>query len=165
MSAGRRSKRRSRRASLQDTYAPNSLCFGCGPRNAHGLRLKSRLEGKGVVSDWTPRGHHSAFAGFVNGGIISVLMDCSGNWAAACSLMKERGLSGPPGTVTARYTVAFLRPTPLRGPLRITAWAERIDGSRVSVRGALEADGETTATMRGLFVAVRRGHPAFRRWA
>lgn len=92
-------------------------------------------------------------------------MDCNGNWAAACALMKERRLDEPPGTVTARYTVTFLKPTRLGAPLRISAWAEKIEGSRVSVKGSLEADGETTATMEGLFVAVREGHPAFHRWS
>ena len=31
--------------SLQDRYAPETTCFGCGPGNAKGLRIKSRVEG------------------------------------------------------------------------------------------------------------------------
>jgi acyl-coenzyme A thioesterase PaaI-like protein len=151
--------------SLQDTFAPNGVCFGCGPKNGKGLQLKSRPEGGEVVADWTPQPHHAAFPNFASGGIISVLMDCNGNWAAAYSLMKERGLPRPPGTVTAKYTVTFLKPTPLDRPWHLSAWAEKIDGKRVSVKGVLRADGDTTATMEGLFIAVERGHPAFRRWA
>jgi acyl-coenzyme A thioesterase PaaI-like protein len=157
--------RRSTGRSLQDDYAPNSVCFGCGPKNEGGLQLKSRVEGRRVVADWTPQPGHVAFAGFASGGIISVLLDCNGNWAAASALMKERGLTRPPGTVTANYTVTFLKPTPLGKPWRLSAWAESIDGNRVSVKGQLGAGGETTATMGGLFVAVGRGHPAYHRWA
>lgn len=153
------------RGSLQDTFAPNSVCFGCGPRNRKGLHLKSRPGAAGVVADWSPQPHHRAFANFASGGIISVLMDCNGNWAAAYSLMRKRRLSSPPGTVTARYTVTFLKPTPLDRPWRLTAWAVKTVGNKVSVRGRLVAGDETTAAMSGLFVAVKRGHPAYHRWA
>jgi len=151
--------------SLQDTFAPNGVCFGCGPKNRKGLHLKSRPEGDGVVADWTPQPHHTAFANFASGGIISVLLDCSGNWAAAYSLMKRRGLPRPPGTVTANYTVTFLRPTPLDRSWRLSAWAEKVEGNNVQVKGTLSVGDETTATMSGLFVAVGREHPAYHRWA
>ncbi len=149
---------------LQDSFAPNSICFGCGPKNEKGLQVKSRPEGNELVADWTPKPYHVAFSDFASGGIISVLMDCHGNWTAAYALMKSRKLSRPPGTVTAEYTVRFLRPTPLDAPWRIRAWAEKIEGDRVNVEGQLEVKGEKTATMKGLFVAVREDHPAFHRW-
>lgn len=149
---------------LQDTYAPNSVCFGCGPKNGHGLRLKSVPFGDSVVADWAPKKEHVAFANFGSGGIISVLMDCHGNWAATYALMKARGLSAPPGTVTAEYTVRFLKPSSIDKKWRLTAWATKIDGDRVNASGELKVDGAVTATMNGLFVAVKEGHPAFDRW-
>ncbi len=150
--------------SLQDRYSPNSVCFGCGPKNQKGLKVKSRPEGDELVADWTPEPYHAAFSDFASGGIISVLMDCHGNWTAAYSLMKSRGLSRPPGTVTAEYTVRFLRPTPLDKPWHLRARADKIEGSKVNVARHLEVDGEETATMKGLFVAVKEDHPAFHRW-
>lgn len=150
--------------SLQDAYAPNGVCFGCGPKNELGLRLKSVPSGEGVVADWTPRREHMAFEGFGSGGIISVLMDCHGNWAAAYALMREKGLPSPPGTVTAEYTVKFLKPTPIDRPWHLTAQAKKVQGERAYVAGELKVDGELTAAMSGLFVAVRKGHPAFDRW-
>ncbi len=149
--------------SLQDIYAPNSVCFGCGPRNPNGLRIKSMPEGKEVVSDWTPGPDHRAFDGFVSGGILSTLLDCHGNWAATYALMTERALQKPPGTVTAELSIKFLRPTPMVG-LRLRAWATRIDGDRVTAAGEIVAGGRPTASMTGLFVAVKEGHPAFHRW-
>ncbi len=150
--------------SLQDTFAPNSICFGCGPKNQKGLHVKSRPEGNELVADWRPQPHHLAFSDFASGGIISVLMDCHGNWTAAYFLMKARGLSRPPGTVTAEYTVRFLKPTPMDKPWRLRAWVDNIDGNKVNVVGELESGGEKTATMHGLFVAVSENHPAFHRW-
>lgn len=111
-----------------------------------------------------PGPKHVAFDRFASGGIISVLMDCNGNWAATYFLMKRRGLRRPLGTVTAEYTVTFLRPTPVDRLWHLSAWVDSIDGNRVYVRGQLEAGGKRTATMKGLFVAVGRDHPAYRRW-
>jgi len=150
--------------SLQDKYAPHGVCFGCGPKNAHGLRLKSLPVGDAVVSDWKPKPHHVAFGRFGSGGIISVLMDCQGNWAAAYALMRSRNLSSPPGTVTAEYTVKFLHPSPIDKKWRVRAWATKVDGDMANVSGELKVDGTITATMTGLFVAVKESHPAFYRW-
>jgi acyl-coenzyme A thioesterase PaaI-like protein len=117
-----------------------------------------------VVADWTPRKEHTAFEGYGSGGIISVLMDCHGNWAAAYALMKARMLPAPPGTVTAEYTVRFLKPSPIDKPWHLAARATKVEGDRAYVSGELEVGGAVTATMTGLFVAVREGHPAFGRW-
>lgn len=150
--------------SLQDTFAPNSVCFGCGPKNPKGLHIRSRPDGDALVADWRPESYHTAFPNFASGGIISVLFDCHGNWTAAYALMRSRKLSRPPDTVTSEYTVKFLKPTSLNSLWHFTASALSINGDRVAVEGHLEAEGETTATMRGVFVAVKEGHPAFHRW-
>src|SRR5512133_3075936 len=55
--------------SLQDRYAPHNRCFGCGPSNPKGLRIKSFVEGEEVVCAWHPEEHHEAFPGMLNGGI------------------------------------------------------------------------------------------------
>jgi len=91
-------------------------------------------------------------------------MDCHGNWAATYALMKSRKLSSPPGTVTSEYTVKFLRPSPIDRKWQLSARATKVEGDRVNVSGELKVDGIVTATMTGLFVAVRESHPAFYRW-
>lgn len=150
--------------SLQERYAPNSRCFGCGPKNAKGLRIKSFPKGHDVIADWKSEPQHLAFAGFVNGGILSTLLDCQGNWTAAYALMKKRGLDALPGTVTAEYNVNFLSPTPVGKVVHLRARAVELENDRATVEGSIEVDGRTTATMRGTFVAVKEDHPAFHRW-
>lgn len=150
--------------SLQERYAPNSRCFGCGPKNAKGLRIRSFPKGHDVIADWKSEPHHLAFAHFVNGGILSTLLDCQGNWTAAYALMKKRGLDAPPGTVTAEYNVKFLRPTPVGKAVHVQARAVALEDDRATVEASIEVDGRTTATMRGTFVAVEEDHPAFHRW-
>jgi acyl-coenzyme A thioesterase PaaI-like protein len=150
--------------SLQDRYAPNNKCFGCGPANPKGLRIKSRVEGDVVVADWTPEPHHEAFPGMLNGGIIGALLDCHSNWTAAWHLMNAQKLDFPPSTVTAEFHVKLKRPTPSKGPVRLRARVVESEGDRAVVEAELEADGKVTSTCRGVFVAVREGHPAFHRW-
>jgi acyl-coenzyme A thioesterase PaaI-like protein len=151
--------------SLQDTYGPNSVCFGCGPANAKGLRIKSFAKSDTeTVCDWTPEPHHHAFEGMLNGGICGALLDCHSNWTAAWHLMRARGLDAMPCTVTAEFAVKLKRPTPMSGPVHLVARVAEVDGDKVTVDAELTAGGKVTATCRGVFVAVKEGHPAFHRW-
>jgi acyl-coenzyme A thioesterase PaaI-like protein len=151
-------------ASLQETYGPRTRCFGCGPANAQGLRIRSFPgEGGEVVCDWTPEEHHMAFPGVVNGGICGAILDCHSNWTAAWHMMKASGAAEPPYTVTADFHVVLKRPTPM-APLRLRARVVEAGADRATVDATIEGGGKVTATCRGTFVAVREGHPAFHRW-
>jgi acyl-coenzyme A thioesterase PaaI-like protein len=147
-------------AALQDLYAPDNRCFGCGARNPSGLRLKSYVAGEVLVAEFVPAAHHEAFGGVLNGGIIGTVLDCHSNWAAAWALMNARGAETPPTMVTAEFHVVLKRPTPLS---KVTLEARAVDvGERkVRVEATLSSEGVVTATCVGTFVAVREGHPAF----
>ena len=150
--------------SLQDRYAPTTRCFGCGPANDKGLRIKSMVEGTEVVCTWQAEPHHCAFEGILNGGIIGALFDCHCNWAAAWHLMTQAGTASPPCTVTAEFHVYLKRPTPTSGPVTMKARIVDATADRATVEATMEAGGKVTATCRGVFVAVTEGHPAFHRW-
>lgn len=153
--------------SLQERYAPRSACFGCGPANEKGLRIRSFASGGGaeeVVCEWRPEPHHEAFPGMLNGGIAGSLLDCHSNWAAAYHLMRRAGLERPPCTVTADFHVKLLRPTPTDAVLRLSARVVESADDRAVVESDITANGKTCATCRGTFVAVRPGHPAYHRW-
>ncbi len=153
---------------LQQIYAPNNRCFGCGPANERGLRISSFPAGTGsdvaVVADWTPAEHHQAFAGVLNGGIIGTLLDCHSNWTALWHLMQRDGLEEAPCTVTADFHVRLKRPTPLEAPVHLEARAVSSDGDWVTVEATLSSGSKVTATCTGNFVAVGPGHPAHGRW-
>ncbi len=150
--------------SLQETYAPNNQCYGCGPANEQGLHIRS-FEGDGeIVCDWTPRPHHLAFPDVVNGGIIGSILDCHSNWTAAVHLKKKNALEELPPTVTADFHVTLKRPTPLEATLHLRAHVVESTVDRAVVEATVEANGKVTATCRGTFVAVEEGHPAFFRW-
>ena len=148
---------------LQDRYWPEGVCFGCGPANARGLRLKSYVQGDSLVASFMPEEHQQAFPGMLNGGIIGALLDCHSNWTAAYTLMLARAVPAPPCTVTADFHVKLRAPTPL-GPVQLLARAVSTAGDRCTVDAELSAGGKVTATCRGTFVAVKPGHPAYHRW-
>lgn len=179
--------------SLQDRYAPHNACFGCGPQNEKGLRLKSHVAADGsLIATFLPEPHHEAFAGVLNGGIIGALLDCHSNWAAAHALMLARGEATPPCTVTAEFHVKLRHPTPTDVPVALVARAVQLSGGsrgpraagaaaatanvtgppvtapplpdRCTVDAELSSGGKVTATCHGLFVAVSEGHPAYHRW-
>ena len=150
---------------VQRTYAPSSICFGCGPANEKGLQIDSFRIENGLSMQFVPSDEHQAFPGMINGGIIGTLLDCHGNWTAAIAIMDERGMDEPPCTVTASYSIKLRRPTPLDKVLDITSQVIEIEGDKVNLEMTLEADGKVCATGKGLFVAVQEGHPAYHRWS
>ena len=153
--------------SLQEQFAPAGRCFGCGPANDDGLRIRSFRSGddpEQLVAEWQPSARHEAFSGVVNGGIIGTLLDCHSNWTAAIHLMLRRSAERPPTTVTLEYAIRLRRPTPSTGPLRLRAWVTDSNEDRATIEAEMVVDATVTATCLGTFVAVRPGHPAYDRW-
>jgi len=150
--------------SLQEHYAPGNRCWGCGPSNPEGLRIRSFAQRDEVVAEWRPEPRYEAFPGVLNGGIIGTLLDCHCNWTAAWHLMRASGQDHPPCTVTAEYAIKLLRPTPTSDTILLSARIAEISDERATVDGTLTAQGKVCATCRGVFVAVKEGHPAFHRW-
>ena len=103
--------------SLQERYYPDLPCFGCGPANAKGLRLRSYADDDGLVTaQFTPWPEHDNGLGFLNGGIIATVLDCH-SAAAVTHEAFSRGWPPLPGAalpyVTANLEVSYLRPAPL----------------------------------------------------
>ena len=119
----------------------------CEPQR---LPLRSYRDGDFTVTEFTPRPEHDNGFGFLNGGIISTVLDCHGAavvmWEAS-----ERGWEAAPGApvpfITAGFDVRFLRPTPLGPPVRLVGTPVSVDESEIVVGCELEVDGKTRATM------------------
>jgi len=151
--------------SLQETYAPGHICFGCGPANEKGLRIRSFPHDDGtVVMTFNPGVEHQAFRDVVCGGILGTLIDCHSGWAAAWHL-GDRGKDGfLPCTITAGFSVQLLRPAPLR-PLEVVATLKTSLIGRAVVTATVTADGVVCTRGEGTFVVVDgSAHPAFGPW-
>jgi acyl-coenzyme A thioesterase PaaI-like protein len=78
--------------------------------------------------------------------------------------MKKNETEQAPCTVTAEFHVKLLRPTPVHGPITLKARVVASTEDRATVEAELFAGGKVCDTCRGVFVAVKEGHPAYHRW-
>ncbi|MBN1961209.1 MAG: PaaI family thioesterase [Deltaproteobacteria bacterium] len=152
------------RKCLQEIYAPENACFGCGPANKQGLQLRSFEDGDMFVAKWQPQTHHEAYPDVLAGGIIGTLLDCHSTWSAAIHMMRIRQQPFPPCTVTSSYAVKLLWPVPTSIPVHIFARVIESSIDRCTVEATLTSDTRVCASCRGLFIAVKPGHPAYHRW-
>ena len=115
-----------------------------------GLQLKSyRLDGD-VRARFTQWPEHDNGFGFLNGGIITTVLDC--HTAAVMMWEADRhGWPADPGApvpfITAGLDVRFLRPTPLGTPLSLRAEATAVSESAITVSAELVHGEKVRATL------------------
>jgi hypothetical protein len=118
------------KTSLQEQWMPDGTCFGCGPANASGLRLRSFPSDEGVVAEWHPERHHNAYPGMLCGGVSAV------------------------GNVRVRRASAATGPDERAVILR--ARVVRLKDDQAIVEGSLEANGTTCATCSATWKPLKR---------
>jgi acyl-coenzyme A thioesterase PaaI-like protein len=134
--------------SIQERLYPALQCFGCGHANPKGLRLRSYPSDGAVVARFQPWPEHDNGFGFLNGGIISTVLDCHS--AAAVMLEAERrGWTSLAGAslayVTAGLDVRYLRPSPLHEASELRAVVASADDAAMTVEVELMWDGKVRA--------------------
>ena len=135
--------------SLQERYFPDLPCFGCGPSNDKGLRLRSHLRDDGVVTArFVPWAEHDNGLGYLNGGIIATVLDCH----SAAAVTHEAFTRGWPPLgdatlpyVTAGLDVRYLRPAPLDDAVTLYAEVSAASESEITAHAWLEWDAKPRA--------------------
>lgn len=144
-------------AAFQDAI-PGNHCYGCGPDNPHGLRIKSFWDGDESVCTFQPQPHHSAGPKqYLNGGIIATLIDCH----CVCTAManayrrESREIGDAPEIwyVTGAMNVSYLKPTPIDRPVHLRARIVEEKPKKTVVQCSLSSEDNECA--RGEVVAVR----------
>lgn len=141
---------------IQDYYPDEvAICYGCGRNNAHGLHVQTYWDGEEGVAHFTPQPHHTAFPGFVYGGVLASLIDCHsiGTAIAALYRAESRPIGSEPEItcVTGALNVTYLRPTPigaeleLRARVKLMTLRKVIVATRVYVAGEEYVQGEVVA--------------------
>jgi acyl-coenzyme A thioesterase PaaI-like protein len=140
-------------SSIQERLFADMTCFGCGPANERGLRLRSYPGDDGVTAEFTPWPEHDNGLGYLNGGIISTLLDCH-SAAAVMHEAEQRGLTAPGGGlayVTAGLDVRFLRPAPLAEPVSLVAVVTEAGDDQMTAAVELRWDGKPRASATALW--------------
>lgn len=139
-------------AAFQDLL-PNNTCFGCGPDNEQGLRIKSFWSTEKpteTVCEFQGKPHHNAgSAGVLNGGIIATIMDCHSVMTAVAQAYRDAGREVGNGPrlwyVTGQFDLIYLAPARLDLPAELTARVVATNGKKSEVSCELRS-GETLCT-------------------
>jgi len=134
--------------SIQERYFPDMTCFGCGPGNPDGLQLRSYPSEGGTTATFAGWPQHDNGIGFLNGGIISTVLDCH-SVTPVLLYAEAAGWLSPDVAlpyVTAGLDVKFLRPTPLGPELTLFATVTSATPEEVWVRSELHFDDKVRAT-------------------
>ena len=136
--------------SIQQQLFPAMTCFGCGPSNPRGLRINSypSPDGDTVTATFIPWPEHDNGLGYLNGGIISTLLDCHSAaavlWAAHEHGWMAAGAAIP--YVTAGLEVAFRRPSPLDSPVELVSVVSELSEGQITATAELVFEGRTRAS-------------------
>jgi acyl-coenzyme A thioesterase PaaI-like protein len=145
---------------IQD-LVPHNNCWGCGPENEAGLRIKSYLQGEDTVCTWQPG--PPFFAGpehVLNGGIIAAIIDCHSICCAIADHYRreQREIGSAPDIwcVTASISIGYVRPVPIDQPVTLHATVKERGARSSTVACTLSSNG--TECAHAEVVAVRVPH-------
>jgi acyl-coenzyme A thioesterase PaaI-like protein len=130
--------------------AVGNQCFGCGPGNRYGLRLRFTAdeETRTVACRVRLPRRFEGPPGHAHGGIVATILD-----EAMGKVNKLYGLIA----LTRRMEIDYLRPVPLRVPLLISGRAAEVasDGRKHFRVAEIRSEaGELLATSTGLFIEI-----------
>jgi len=130
-------------AQLQKNY-----CFGCGTANPDGMRLRFTYdeERNCFVCKFRLGKRYTGPPGHCHGGIIATILD-----EAMGKVNKLRQVVA----LTSEITVNYLKPVPLRKPLRVESREVSVKGRKhINMAAILNDKGEVLARSRGTFIAI-----------
>lgn len=144
--------------SIQARLYPDLKCFGCGLANADGLHLRSYERPDGIVASFRAEPKHDNGTGFVNGGILTTILDCH-TAAVVLTTAHANGWIRPGDAalsfVTAGFDVHFLRPTPLGPAVELFAKPESVGENEMVVLAEVRFEEKVRVTMRATWKRFR----------
>ena len=116
------------------TFGSEQQCFGCGPNNPHGLKLRFFREGESVMTTFTPTRGLDGPPGIFHGGLQATLCDEVAGWGLV-------GLMGRMGFTTS-MNVRYMRPVRLNIPVEARAKIASQSGDIVTLKVTLSQEGK-----------------------
>ena len=138
---------------------PENHCWGCGPLNPEGLRIRSYVEGEETVCRFQPSPAHMAGPRHVvNGGILATVVDCHCVCTAIADAYRAAGAEVGTGPVrwcvTASLRIDYLAPTPIAEPVELRARVREAKGRRRVVECSVRSGGKECARAEVVAVEV-----------
>jgi uncharacterized protein (TIGR00369 family) len=127
---------------------PKNHCFVCGPNNLDGMHLRFTYDEARncFVCRFRLGKRYTGPPGHCHGGIIATILD-----EAMGKVNKLRDVVA----VTSEMTVNYLKPVPLKHPLRVESREVEVKGRKhINMAEILNEKGEVLARSQGLFIAI-----------
>ncbi|MCS6800110.1 MAG: PaaI family thioesterase, partial [Myxococcota bacterium] len=128
------------------TFGADQTCFGCGPHNPSGLRLRFEREDDEVVTRWTPPPGFDGPPRVLHGGLQATIADEVAGWALV-------GLLGRMG-ITTSLEIRYVRPVQLGHEIEARAKLASRAESVVTLHVSLRQHGRTAAMARVRYMLV-----------
>jgi acyl-coenzyme A thioesterase PaaI-like protein len=149
---------------FQDQFK-NNHCYGCGPNNEQGLRIKSHWSGEGETEAtclYTPQAYQCAGPRqYLNGGIIATVFDCHAVCTAMAKAYLMAGRAIGEGEfiwfATGRLDVSYLKPAPIDQEIKFVASIVEAREKKITLDCSLSATGEICATAHVIAIRVPLG--------
>ena len=143
---------------VQDLYEDAiAICYGCGKNNEHGLHIRTFWDGEAGIAHFTPKPYHTAFPGYVYGGLLASLVDCHmlGTAIAAAYDAEGREVGSKPTLtyVTGNLNVSYVDRTPMGVELTLRSKVTEMHERKAIVTCSVFADGKET--VKAEMVAVK----------
>lgn len=129
-------------------HTGQNACFGCGPENRSGLRLRFYADAAGrILCRFRLPRRFLGPPGYAHGGIIATLLD-----EAMSKANRHRNIFA----MTRQMEVEYLRPVPLGVALEVEGFSEAATSRKHHCRAELrDGSGRILAKATGLFIEVK----------
>lgn len=120
------------------TFGKTQMCFGCGPHNEHGLRMRFERQGELVRSRILLGAGYDGPPGILHGGLQAMIADEVAGW----TLVGLRGRIGLTASLQIRYIASLRLGQEIIAEGRISSESEGLSTVQVVIR-----QGERTGAM------------------
>ncbi len=126
----------------------HNMCFGCGPANEHGLKMKFFGSDNMIYADIAVPGYLLGWNGVVHGGILSTILDEVMSWGAIFLTKKF--------ILTKSMTVNYHKPVRVGDMLRVESEIkERLSEREAAMTGRIfNSKGELSVSSTGVMALM-----------
>jgi len=115
-------------------FGEDQPCFGCGPKNPLGFKLRFEEEGEAVVTRFVPGPHHQGPLRVMHGGLVATVADETAGWVVIARLGKFG--------FTTSFEARLRKPVRIEVPTECRGWILKESRRVVRVRTVVTQAGE-----------------------
>ena len=133
---------------------PANVCFGCGGRNARGMKLAYEQDdaARKIIGRFRLGAEYQGAFGIIHGGVIAVVLD-----EVMGKVCRFRGVRA----VTAEMNIEYLKPVWVDADLIVEGYEKEMAGRNLHLVGEIkDASGKLLVRSRGRFVILGQAQKA-----